>query len=186
MPFVSQESENHLCGRCLKKAPPFRAARSAGIYDGVLLEAIHRFKYNGKTSLAKPLTMIMADVFPAIECDLIVPVPLHKTRLKERGFNQSLLLAKGLVRIYNRPMDYLNLERIRATEHQINLKGKERLMNVKDTFAVKDKAPFRDKRILLIDDVYTTGATVAECSKTLKKAGAKSVDVLTLARVADL
>lgn len=186
IPFVSQECEDHLCGRCIKQEPPFGAARSAGVYDGVLLEAIHIFKYNGKTSLAKPLIKIMIDLFPATDCELIVPVPLHKTRLKERGFNQSLFLAKGLAKTYNLPIDYLNLKRIRATDHQINLKGKERIINVKDAFATEDKAAFKDKNILLIDDVYTTGATVGECSRVLKKAGAKNVDVLTLARVANL
>ncbi|MBI5874893.1 MAG: ComF family protein [Deltaproteobacteria bacterium] len=186
MPFVSQENTEHLCGRCIIKEPPFEAARSAGVYKGVLLEAIHRFKYNGKTSLAKPLIKIIADMFPANACGLIVPVPLHKTRLKERGFNQSLLLAKGLAKIYNLPIDYLNLKRIRATDHQANLKGKDRLTNVMGAFAVQDKAAFQDKKILLIDDVYTTGATITECSKVLKKAGAKGIDVLTLARVADL
>lgn len=186
MPFASEECEDHLCGRCAKEEQPFATARSAGIYDGFLLEAIHRFKYNGKTSLAGPLINILTEAFPNNVCGLIVPVPLHKARLKERGFNQSLLLAKGLAKAYNLPIDYLNLKRIRATDHQINLKGKERLINVKNAFEVKDKTAFQDKKIVLIDDVYTTGATVTECSNTLKKAGAKSIDVLTLARVADL
>jgi len=173
---------------------PFSSARSIGVYEGALLDAIHRFKYNGKTSLAKPLVTIMDRSITSNKiaglsvhsCDLIVPVPLHKTRLKERGFNQSLLLARELARLYNLSMDYLNLKRIRATDHQVNLKGKDRLINVKGAFAVEDKVAFKDKKVLLIDDVYTTGATIVECSKVLKRAGAKNVDVLTLARVVNL
>lgn len=114
---------------------------------------------------------------------LVVPIPLHRTRLRERGFNQSLLLAKEIGTVWGIPIDYINLQRIRPTEPQINLKGKERIRNVKGAFAVKGEKAFKGKRVLLIDDVYTTGATVSECSKVLKKARAERVDVLTLARV---
>lgn len=128
----------------------------------------------------------MADKFSVSGYDLIVPVPLHKTRLKERGFNQSLLLSRALAKVCGLPIDYINLKRTRATSPQINLKGKDRITNVKGAFAVKNNAPFKGKGILLIDDVYTTGATVSECCKVLKKAGAEDINVLTLARVADL
>lgn len=195
-PFVSQECEPHLCWECIKKPEKiaFSTARSFFVYKGALLDAIHMFKYNGKTSLSKPLIAIMADSQHVFEKtgllfnshDLIVPVPLHKKRLKERGFNQSLMLAKGLAGIYNLPVDYLNLKRIRETDPQINLKGEERVNNVRGAFAAEDTAAFKDKRVLLIDDVYTTGATVLECSRVLKKAGAKNIDVVTLARVANL
>ncbi|HLA50789.1 MAG TPA: ComF family protein [Thermodesulfobacteriota bacterium] len=152
------------------------------------------FKYNGKTSLSKPLIAIMAGAQHIFEKagllfnshDLVVPVPLHKKRLKERGFNQSLFLAKGLAGIYNLPVDYLNLKRIRATDPQVNLKGEDRINNVRGAFAAEDRAVFKDKRVLLIDDVYTTGATVLECSRVLKKAGVKDINVLTLARVVNL
>jgi len=186
MPFISQEAEDHLCGTCIKKRRPFSIARSIGIYEGVLLEAVQRLKYNGKTSLARPLAKLMTKEFSMNNYNLIVPVPLHKTRLKERGFNQSLLLARELSKLYNLPIDYLNLRKIRATDPQVNLKGKERIENMKGAFAVKNGAGFKNKKILLIDDVYTTGATVTECSKVLKKAGAKTIDVLTLARVVNM
>ncbi|OGP10876.1 MAG: hypothetical protein A3G39_07230 [Deltaproteobacteria bacterium RIFCSPLOWO2_12_FULL_43_16] len=185
-PFVAEESEDHLCGVCIKTKRPFSKARSIGFYEGNLLEAIHRFKYNGKTSLSKPLGKIMLDRFSPNNYDLIVPVPLHRARLKERGFNQSLLLARELARTYKLPIDYLNLKKIRATDAQINLKGKDRVANVKGAFAVEDDKAFDGKRVLLIDDVYTTGATIVECGKVLKKAGAKDIDVLTLARVVNL
>ncbi|MBI3752936.1 MAG: ComF family protein [Deltaproteobacteria bacterium] len=165
---------------------PFLKARSIGAYEGVLLEAIHMFKYSGKTSLAKPLGKLMADGFSNKGCDLVVPVPLHKTRLKERGFNQSLFLARELAAIHNLPVDYIHLKRIRATDPQINLKEKERVKNVRGAFAAADGKVFIDKHILLIDDVYTTGATIRECGRILKRAGAKGIDVLTLARVVNL
>lgn len=166
-------------------------ARSIAEYNGVLLEAIHKLKYNGKTSLAKPLGLMMAEKLSSalsphssvLTFDLIVPIPLHKKRLKERGFNQSLLLAREVAKRHHIKMDYLNFKRVRFTEPQINLKGDERLKNVRGAFLVKDARVFKKMRILLIDDVYTTGATVMECSKVLKKAGAKDVYVLTLARV---
>jgi len=183
LPFISKESSPHMCGECIKKKPRFSMARSIAEYNGVLLDAIHRFKYNAKTSLAKPLALLMAEKLPLNSYNVIVPVPLHKKRLKERGFNQSLLLAKEISRKQNVPVDYLNLKRLRYTEPQINLKGEERLKNIKDAFAVENARVFKNQKILLIDDVYTTGATVVECSKVLKKAGAKGVFVLTLARV---
>ncbi|MBI5893147.1 MAG: ComF family protein [Deltaproteobacteria bacterium] len=183
LPFVSKESSPHMCGECIKKKPKFAMARSIAEYNGVLLEAIHKFKYNAKTSLAKPLGLLMAERLPLNNYNVIVPVPLHKRRLKERGFNQSLLLAREISKKHNTPIDYLNLKRIRFTEPQINLKGEERLKNVRGSFAVEDARVFKNKNILLVDDVYTTGATVMECSKVLKKSGAKDIFVLTLARV---
>lgn len=183
MPFISKESSNHLCSGCIKKKQPFAMARSIAEYNGVLLEAIHKLKYNAKTFLAKPLGLFMAEGLPLNNYNIIVPVPLHKKRLKERGFNQSLLLAKEISKKHKIPIDYLNLKRTRFTEPQINLKGEERLKNVRGAFEVEDGKIFKNKNILLIDDVYTTGATIKECSNVLKKTGAKNVFALTLARV---
>ena len=95
-------------------------------------------------------------------------------------------MAKEIARICNMPVDYLNLKRTCATEPQVNLKGKERLKNVRNAFSAADKGVFKGKRILLIDDVYTTGATIMECSRVLKRAGAESIFVFTLARVVNL
>ncbi|MBI5683320.1 MAG: ComF family protein [Deltaproteobacteria bacterium] len=188
IPFISKASSLHVCGRCIKKKPKFTMARSIGIYEDVLMDAVHKLKYNGKTSLAKPLGLLMAEKLSSAfslepKAFLIVPVPLHKKRLKERGFNQSLLLAREVAKTHHIHLDYLNFKRIRYTEPQINLKDKDRLKNVKGAFSVKDALIFKGKKILLIDDVYTTGATVTECVKVLKKAGAKTVHVFTLARV---
>jgi ComF family protein len=186
VPFVSNVSSDHICSECIKKKKPFSHARSAGIYVGTLLEAIHMLKYKGKTSLAKPLGVLMADYLHENDYDVLVPVPLHKTRLKERGFNHSLLLGRIIARRHNLHLDYLNLIRARATMPQIDLKGNARASNVRGAFEVKKTSLFMDKKVLLIDDVYTTGATVSECAKVLKKAGAREIGVFTLARVVDL
>ncbi len=186
VPFVSTVSPDHFCGECIKKKKPFSYARSVGIYDGTLLDAIHMLKYKGKTSLARPLGMLMADYLHENDYDILAPVPLHKTRLKERGFNQSLLLGRVIARRHNLHLDYLSLVRLRATRPQVNLKGNERTRNVRGVFEVRKASSFIDKKVLLIDDVYTTGATVSECTRALRKAGARRVGVFTLARVVDL
>jgi ComF family protein len=114
--------------------------------------------------------------------DVVIPVPLHKQRLKERGFNQSLLLAREVARVFGLEVDYRSLKRIRPTRPQVDLKPDERKKNVKGAFDVKSPERVRGRRVLLVDDVFTTGATVSECARVLKKAGAE-VYVLTLARV---
>lgn len=191
VPFISKASPSHVCSSCIKKRPKFTLARSICVYEGVLMDAVHKLKYHGHTSIAKPFGMLMAErVFldknadkSATTYDIVAPVPLHKTRLKERGFNQSLLLAREIAKKHKIQLDFLNLYRRRYTEPQINLKGDERLKNVKGAFGVKSPNVFKGKTVLLVDDVYTTGATVTECAKVLKKSGAKGVYILTLARV---
>jgi len=185
-PFVSAALAEHLCGGCMKSERSFSIARSAGLYEGTLLEAIHLLKYRGRTPLARPLASILAVTVDCAGYDIITPVPLHRKRLQERGFNQSLLLARYLAKVARLSLDYVNLRRIRATAPQTGLQGRERRGNVKGAFSVKNSAPFTGKRVLLVDDVYTTGATVTECSGVLKAAGAREVGVLTLARVADM
>lgn len=126
---------------------------------------------------------ISLDSIDSLQALMVLPVPLHPKRLKEREFNQSLLLAKEISRTLKIPLIPDNLQRIRWTRPQIELKGEERLTNVKGAFKLKAPKAVEGKFFLLIDDVYTTGATVRECSKVLKKAGAEKVYVFTLARV---
>ncbi|VAV84164.1 Competence protein F homolog, phosphoribosyltransferase domain; protein YhgH required for utilization of DNA as sole source of carbon and energy [hydrothermal vent metagenome] len=176
------------CGACIKAEPPYKLARSAFHYDGPLLGAIHNFKYNGRTLLAPTLAALAARALDGItkDFDKIVPIPLHKNRLQRRGFNQSLLLARELLHsqrpLQNAGIDYRNLQRKRDTRSQIELKGRQRVANVKGAFSVIDKDAFKDKKVLLVDDVYTTGATIKECSRVLSACGAE-VYALTLARV---
>ena len=116
------------------------------------------------------------------DADLILPVPLHPKRLRWRGFNQALLLARQLSRAYGIATDPLVLRRIKETPPQTQLNEEERRRNVRDAFALAPGRSLEGKKILLVDDVYTSGATVNECSRTLKKSGVERVFVVTLAR----
>ena len=177
MPFTSEYAK--ICSQCFKKAPPFSMIINYSLYDGVLAEAINQLKFHGLKRLAKPLGKLLLD-FDLSGMDSVVPVPLSIKRLRERGFNQSLLLARVISREKKLPLLIDILFKKKETSPQTGLSGKERLLNLKNAFVVK--RDIRGLRLLLVDDVMTTGATVTECSKQLMKAGAKEVTVLTLAR----
>lgn len=183
IPFASGAAADHTCGQCLTEEVPFKEARSAFIYDGNVLDAVHKLKYGAKVILAESLgeLLLSAALKLSVRPEVVVPVPLHSKRLKARGFNQSLLLSRAVAKRLSLKLDYLSLRRTRPTVPQINLERAERQKNVKGAFEVGNKAAFKGKSVLLIDDVLTTGATVKECSKVLKKAGAE-VFVATLAR----
>jgi len=184
--FGDTPGEDHLCSRCLTEERHFTTARAIGPYEGLMAEAIHRFKYQGASRLAKPLGTFLAEYedpeFPFADFELILSVPLHPRRLRQRGFNQSLLLARRVSRAHSIPLDFTALRRTRHTEPQTQLSGSERQKNIRGAFEVRRPEGIAEKHILLIDDVFTTGATVQECAKVLLKAEAKRVDVLTLAR----
>ena len=186
--FAHEPAFEHLCGDCSTREPYFRRARSVGRYRGVLRGALHSFKYRMQRRLAGTLGVIMAERLPAMagewRYDLIVPVPLHPRRLRSRGFNQALCLAAVLARQLRAPLDRFTLRRVRWTASQVGLTGRERAANVRGAFAVARPEAVRDKCVLLIDDIYTSGSTVNECSRVILRAGAEAVDVLTLARVA--
>jgi ComF family protein len=141
------------------------------------------FKYNKKVALADALGALMsrATIEPA-HIDMIIPVPLHPTRLRNREYNQSLLLADRVSRARHIPLSYDNLVRIRETAPQTELSRAVRLKNLRRAFAVRRPQDVSGKQILIIDDVFTTGTTVNECAKILRKAGASQVYVCTLAR----
>jgi ComF family protein len=192
--FKSRAGDDHHCGECLDAPKRFRMARAFGVYDQTLMESIHRFKFKGKVQLARPLGALMlaallihwGDDPP----DLAVPVPLHAGRFRERGFNQAFLLIRDWQRTAAQwpvPLPNIGIERevlvrTRRTGPQTGLGRRARLQNIKNAFAVSDETRVFQKKILLVDDVYTTGATVDECAGALLKAGAERVDVLTLAR----
>ena len=185
LPFVSQSGDDHLCGQCLRGKWHFGSARALGLYDGPLREAIHALKYEGKAFLAKPLVGLLDRAYPFMDYgsyDLLVPVPLHPKRLRERGFNQALVLGRAMARREGVSCTGFVLRKTRSSAPQIDLSPKEREKNVKGSFAVVDPAKVRGKRVLLIDDVMTTGSTVNECARELLKAGVMEVDVFTLAR----
>lgn len=185
LPYASQADTSRPCARCLAKTPSYRSARSCLIYDTTspLAALIRRFKYDRDVGLAPILASLLLRHLPALyPFDLILPVPLHRERLGWRGFNQAVLLGRRLSRHTRKPLLLRSLVRQRATRPQVELGEADRLHNVRDAFAVSDPDLVDRRRILLIDDVFTTGATVDECARTLRRAGAIQVDVLTLAR----
>ena len=185
-PFLkSPDSHDHPCGECLLSLYPFDTARSATIYAGVVRERIHQLKFGAQLHWVPPLVELLAITFESEsphQIELILPVPLHVKRLRQRGFNQAGLLAKALGRRIGLCVHFDTLVRKHWTEPQTRLNRQERLQNVKDAFLVADPAAIEGKSVLLIDDVFTTGTTINECTKTLKRAGAREVHALTVAR----
>jgi ComF family protein len=191
-PYPDASGGDHTCGVCLERTPRFAAARAWACYPREeqaahpLRQVVQKYKYGRKVSLGKPLGRLMAlgceEFLGECRADLIVPVPLHAKRLRWRGFNQSLLLARQVSRAYGLPVDPFVLQRRKETAAQTQLPEDDRRRNVRGAFALHPDKSVKDRTILLIDDVYTSGATVNECSRTLKRAGAKEVYVLTLAR----
>jgi ComF family protein len=188
-PFAATGDVAHRCETCLRHPRPFRQARACALYetgvdDHPLKTALHRYKYRPEASLARPLAGILLARCPLLvhAYDRIMPVPLHRERLRWRGFNQALLLARPLSKQTGTPIDAHSLRRRRATRPQVELTGAERHANVAQAFVVTHPRAVRGRRILLVDDVYTTGSTVADCSRALLAAGARVVDVLVLAR----
>lgn len=182
-PVALTYSPTHRCHHCTVRPPSYAKAWTLYPYLPPLQDAICLFKYRGKVSLAKPLGRLMLDALPAaLDADLVIPVPLHPTRLREREFNQSLLLADQVATHTVLPLSFANLVRTVPSAPQSTLSRKERMKNLRRAFAVRQPQSIAQKRILLIDDVFTTGTTVNECAKVLRKAGAEAVLVLTLAR----
>lgn len=178
--------ESGVCEECGMKKYYFDANYSACIYEGVIRECIHRFKYNSEFALEglfKDLIADFADRYIEMEeYDWLVSVPLHSVKYRERTFNQSAVLAGHLSKRFRIPILRNNLIRIRPGKPQMTLSKKKRFEEIKNSFVVKNSSPVTGKSLLLIDDVFTTGATVNECSKVLRESGASSVEVLTLAK----
>lgn len=186
-PFCPQcglpQASSSLCSSCQQDPLPFKH-RSFGPYEGTLKEMIHQFKFNGQKSLKKPLGLLLYETFKELKepVDLIIPIPLTKKRLLERGFNQSLLLAKELGKRIGLEVRGDTLLKVKETLPQTALGAKERRSNLKGAFFVKEPSSVFGKRVLLVDDVFTTGSTLREAFYVLKQAGAKTVTAITLAR----
>jgi len=188
-PFDPRAQPAPDCADCRRRQRPFSVARSAAYYDGPLAEAIRRFKYHGQMVLGRPLGSIMAEGLTGGQAsaldvgtiDAVCPVPLHEGRLRERGFNQSELLAEAVAEAAGRPIVHL-LARTRPTLPQVELPAESRAGNVRGAFEARLTEVVQGQRVLLIDDLYTTGATMTECGRALRRAGAADVRVYTLAR----
>ena len=192
---IPVEAERLVCRRCETEAPPYSWSQAAGQYSGQLAKAIQRYKYNGKLALAEPLGILLARsldappspllVLPSgerLEFDAVVPVPLHPAKIRQRGFNQSERLARVVCRERGWQIDTKGLVRTRNTKQQATLKGQERTSNVAGAFAVRSPLHFQHQSVLVVDDVLTTMATVSECARAVREAGAKRVCIVALAR----
>lgn len=191
-PFPDSSGDDHPCGVCLSRHPQFDRAHSWACYpreeatEHPLRQVVQKFKYGRKVALGKPLGELMArgceEFLAGCHAEIIVPVPLHPRRLRWRGFNQSVLLARPIGRAYNLPLDCFTLYRKTDTPPQTQLPEEDRRKNMRGAFALTPQTSVKGKCLLLVDDVYTSGATVNECSRVLKRGGAREVVVLTLAR----
>ena len=184
--FKSRQGEDHLCGRCLDRPGAFTRARAAGIYDNALKVAIHALKFKDKVSLAGPLGALVFNTYrnywTAGDIDVVAPVPLHRHRFRRRGFNQAYLLVRRWMLPGETVIVRDLLVRTRATAPQTGLDRRQRRINLENAFSVSRPGQTTGKRVLLVDDVLTTGATVNACATALIRDGAGRVDVLTLAR----
>lgn len=187
LPFA-HESDGLICGGCLAQPPEFDHAFAPVIYADKGRNLVLALKYGGLFAAAPAMARMMAVSVRSVthpDYDMLVPVPLHRFRLLARRFNQSQLLASALGKELDIPSQNFGLYRSKATPSQGTLNRSKRFNNVRSAFSVSEKKTvlFEGKRILLVDDVLTTGATASACARTLKKAGAKSVDVVAFARV---
>jgi ComF family protein len=187
LPFPGLEPGNdHLCSRCILDPPAYAGARSFGYYTGELSAAIQQFKFHGRRNLVGHLSALLAEAFIGTwrpgAVDVLVPVPLHPKRRWGRGFNQAALLARALSALISIPCDEGALCRVRDTRPQVGLSDSERSANVRQAFRSRSPARVEGMRVLLIDDVMTTGATLSSAAGALRSCGAVRISALTVAR----
>lgn len=189
IPLPYGTGETQLSAAALASPPAYDRARAVARYSGVMRSAIHDFKFRdrheGRKLFARWLANAGADILEGADC--LIPVPLYRTRLWHRRFNQSAILAHDISAITRVPCDPFLLKRTRPTAKQVGLSQDQRSRNVSGAFAIAKgrQGEVAGRRTVLVDDVLTTGATVSACARILRRAGAESVDVLVLARVVD-
>jgi ComF family protein len=189
VPFAYDPGPGTLSMQAIADPPAYRRARAAVRYDEIARTLVHAFKYGDRLDLAPTLGRWMAQAGGALfaEADALVPVPLHWRRLWARRFNQSAVLAKVIAAHGNLPVAHAALKRVKPTRQQVGLTASERALNVQGAFRVREeaRAEIAGRRLILVDDVLTSGATIDACARALLRAGAASVDVLVFARVVD-
>ncbi len=179
-PQCGLSSSGQLCGSCISSPPDFDATHAVFLYDFPIDAMMQRYKYGNMLSLCAFFGALLSEKVDMETVDLIIPMPMHPARIKERGFNQALEIAKVLVKNYKGKLDYKSAIRQKLTPPQTSLPLKERVKNIKEAFAVN--ADLAGKRIAIVDDVMTTGASLNELAKILKKAGASHVECWVIAR----
>ncbi len=172
------------CGACIEDHPPFERGYYGFYFDGPLREALLSFKFKGRKDVGRLLVSLLEDELKLIceRFDVIIPLPVTEKRLKERGFNQSYVIAEEIGAITARPINFSSLYKQRETRDQYALSREERRKNVRGAFAVRRSDTITGKRVLLVDDLMTTGNTAHEASRVLLSGSAKAVVVFALAR----
>jgi ComF family protein len=181
IPLAATDAE--ICGACLAKPPRIARTRAAVVYDELSRSLAIRLKYGRKVAIARTMARYMAPLVAADGQAILVPVPLHRSRLWRRGFNQSVLVARDLSRRLKIRTDPLLLRRIRRTPPLKGMSPLQRRKTVAGAFRVRDASAAAGRTIILVDDVLTTGSTAEACARTLKRAGAARVELVSWARV---
>jgi len=174
-----------VCGACITHPRHFQHGYFGFSFEGPLREALHAFKFKGRKDVGRALVRTLGERISGIKdaFDVIVPLPVTEKRLRKRGFNQSYIISEEISRITGKPIDYSTLRKIRETEDQYMLSRQERKRNIARAFGLKGRAgDLRGKRVLLVDDLFTTGNTATEACKTLKRAKPEAILVFALAR----
>lgn len=185
--FFDGDGAPHPCAACLRRIPPLSAARAAARYDGAVKDILLLFKYKGLRPLGRPLAAFLhaaleGENAPWRGADLLVPVPLHRIRRRERGFNQAGVLAKELSRLTEVPVIDRALRKTAPLRPQASLRAEARRANIRGAYRVARPEAVRGKVVVLVDDVCTTGSTLGECARVLRKAGAADVRAVMVAR----
>jgi competence protein ComFC len=184
-PFAASSDKDFVCMDCRSMAFHFQCVVVPLRYGGTIRDMIHGLKYHSQSWLAKPLGAFLEEALVDERLpepiDAFVPVPLHPVRLRERGYNQALLLAQELSSRANIPV-LQALHRCRPSASQTEFNRRQRMQNLRDAFALRQNVPVKQKKIVLVDDVLTTGVTLNECARVLLQAGASSVHALAVAR----
>jgi ComF family protein len=173
-----------VCGRCSGETPVFEEGLFGFYYEERLRDAMHSFKFSGRKDVCKGLTGLIQQKIISFswKFDCIIPLPVTEKRLEERGFNQSFIIAEEISGMTNKPVLHRVLQKVKETKDQYTLSRDERKRNIKGAFSITDGAEVRGKKVLLVDDLYTTGHTAREAARILKKGKVKTVVFFALAR----